>query len=247
MSERRHCYCSELFSAWQYTGAETILATILKTTIELLVMKKISTLVSVVLLVLLASCGDDSTNTPLTPNTEVNLDTTEALLAFDYLNRVRENPPAFSVECNINLSGVAARPDLTYNIILERVAREKATDMAKRGYFSHQDPDGRGVDHKIVAYGYPLDAETYFIDQTTCNYESLQTAGQTGGKETLTGVEAIRGLIWDGGGPTGGHREHLLGIGIRSTLDEIGIGFVRAKEGAMFKNYTCVIIAKRKK
>lgn len=210
-------------------------------------MKKSLLPLAAVFAVFLASCGDDNTTSPLTPNSDIALDTTEARLAFEYLNRVRANPPAFSAECNFNLTGVAVRPALTYNTILERVAREKATDMATRGYFSHQDPDGKGVDHKIVGYGYPLDSENYLIDNSTCNYESLQSAGTSGGTSSLTGVKAIQGLIWDGGLSDGGHREHLLGIGMRSTLDECGVGFVRAKEGTMFKNYTCVIIAKRKR
>lgn len=180
-------------------------------------------------------------------NTDIVLDTAAATEAFLYLNRVRADPPAYSAECRFDLSSVQRRPALTYDTTLQRIAREKALDMARRGYVAHQDPDGNGIDHRIVDAGYPLDRESYFIDRSTANYESLQMAATSDGISSLTGTKAVRDLVWDGGMPDGGHREHLLGIGLRSTLDEAGIGFVRCREGAMYKNYCCVIIARRKR
>lgn len=226
-------------------------------------MKKLSRIpifVAVVAMALLAwSCSDDnSVNNGSNPmdvngggtNDNPVFDYVEADSAFQYLNMVRANPSVFSSECNIDLSGVEHRPALVYNDILERVAREKALDMATRNYFGHQNPEQNGIDHLIVKYGYPLDSEDYLISEKSSNYESLQAkAASKSLLPQLTGIEAVRGLIWDGGGPRGGHREHLLGIGMRSTLDECGIGFVRCtrNNGEIVKNYTCVIIAKRKR
>jgi uncharacterized protein YkwD len=43
------------------------------------------------------------------------------------------------------LTGSAQRrPRLTWNPVLAKVARERAWDMAVRGYFSHVNPDGVG-------------------------------------------------------------------------------------------------------
>lgn len=203
--------------------------------------------IAIISVVLLSGCGNSTS--PTSGNTGIALDTIEAQAAFTYLNTIRITPSAFSTECNFDLSNVQARPILTYNKILEKVAREKALDMATRGYFAHQNPENKGIDHLIVQYGYSLDSENYLINESTSNYESLESAGTskgTPGISFLTGRTSIQNLIWDGGVPNGGHREHLLGIGMRSTLDEIGIGFVRCKNGELYKNYTCVIIAKKK-
>ena len=45
-------------------------------------------------------------------------------------------------------------PPLTQNVILERVAMLKACDMNTRGYFSHQDPEGRYSWHLFDEQGY---------------------------------------------------------------------------------------------
>lgn len=203
---------------------------------------------TVILFPVLQGCSDKNTSpTNSSANTDVVLDTIDAKSAYEYLNLVRSNPSNYSTECNYDISNIEARPALKYDVTLQKVAREKALDMARRNFFSHQNPEGKGVDHLIVAYGYSLDKENYVVDETTCNYESLQMAGTTAGSSGLNGIEAIRQLIKDGDMPDGGHRFHLLGVGDRKTLDECGIGFVRAKEGTMFKDYCCVIIAKRKK
>ena len=49
-----------------------------------------------------------------------------------------------------------AHPVLTCNPILERVARERALDMATRGYDSHVNPDGFGPNYLVRQAGYPL-------------------------------------------------------------------------------------------
>lgn len=50
------------------------------------------------------------------------------------------------------------RSSLSYNPILARVARERAADMARRGYFSHVNPDGLGPNFLAAQAGYALPA-----------------------------------------------------------------------------------------
>ena len=61
-----------------------------------------------------------------------DLDRDEAKKAFEYLNQIRANPPAFSKDIGADLKDVKARPALKWNATLVKVAEEKAADMAKR-------------------------------------------------------------------------------------------------------------------
>jgi len=45
---------------------------------------------------------------------------------------------------------------LIWDARLSKVARARAQDMAKRGYFSHVDPDGRGPNWHVTQAGYRL-------------------------------------------------------------------------------------------
>ena len=48
------------------------------------------------------------------------------------------------------------RSSLVWDSRLSKVARARAQDMAKRGYFSHVDPDGRGPNWHVTQSGYRL-------------------------------------------------------------------------------------------
>ncbi len=161
----------------------------------------------------------------------------EAKAAFEYLNKIRAKPSAFSKQIKANLNYVEPRPSLNWNDILAQVARNKALDMANRNYFSHINPEGEGINILISRAGYPLKKE-WFADKAMNTFESIASGYETG-------IEVIKGLILDKRVPSLGHRNHLLGIGEwYGSFDEIGIGFV-VNPNSLQGTYICIIIARK--
>lgn len=161
----------------------------------------------------------------------------EALVAYEYLNKVRENPPKFSKEIGADLSKNKSLPALIWNDTLAKVAQLKALDMAKRNYFAHVNPEGKGINIMIHEAGYKLPSG--WIEDKKANFFESLNAG------TETGIGAIKDLIVDKYDKGKGHRKHLLGMNdFYSNLTHIGIGHVKV-EGSKYAYYTVVIIAKQ--
>ncbi|HEV7867364.1 MAG TPA: CAP domain-containing protein, partial [Chthoniobacteraceae bacterium] len=70
-----------------------------------------------------------------------------------------------------NASG-QGRDFVEVNAILSKVARAKAIDLARRDYFAHVDPDGKGANTLVREEGYPLPSH-YDQAQSGNNIESL--------------------------------------------------------------------------
>ncbi|MCS7074110.1 MAG: CAP domain-containing protein [Bacteroidia bacterium] len=168
----------------------------------------------------------------------ITIDEKAAKEAFEYLNKVRMNPPAYSQEIGIDLSKVKKQKALVWNDTLAKVAKEKAEDMAKRGYFSHTTPEGIGINYMIHRAGYKLEAD--WLKRKDSNFFESLAAGAEDGKG------AIVMLIYDGGlsHNEAGHRIHLLGMDEwNEKFSDCGIGFVRNPE-SNYGTYICVIIAR---
>ncbi|MBQ2099314.1 MAG: CAP domain-containing protein [Bacteroidales bacterium] len=175
-------------------------------------------------------------NGPSVPSSGGSKSSNEVENAFVYLNAVRKNPARYSQEIGVNLSGVKAMPELKWNHTLAKVAQEKAQDMATRDYFGHVDPDGSGINFKINAAGYKLQAN--WLEDFSSNYFESISAGIPDGKSTIIQ------LINDDGedNENAGHRRHLLGIdSFWSNCYDIGIGMAK---GGSYGYYWCIIIAK---
>jgi hypothetical protein len=161
----------------------------------------------------------------------------EVKIAFDFLNKVRQNPHLYSKEIGINLTDITAHPPLRWNDILAQVAQAKAEDMMKRSYFEHTTPEGKGINILLFEAGYPLPKE--WTEPQNNNYFESLIAGNA------TPKEGIIYLLRDGGvidHKKAGHRSHLLGIDkFYSNLTDIGIGWAK---GGKLGSYLCVIIAK---
>jgi glutaredoxin/uncharacterized protein YkwD/peroxiredoxin len=157
----------------------------------------------------------------------------QALSAFNYLNKIRQNPAAYSADFGVDLSAVKPRANVVWNANLIKAAEAKAMDMAKRKYFDHVDPDGNGMNILMHRAGYTL-ASSLLINNSDNSFESI-------GMGFIDGSAAIKGLVIDAGVPTLGHRRHLLGIDdFWSNCVDIGIGMV--SDGSTI--YTCILIAK---
>ena len=169
---------------------------------------------------------------------KATLDRDEARKAFEYLNKIRKEPRKFSQEIGVDLSDVKARPALTWNEVLAKVAEEKAQDMAQRDYFGHVTPEGLGINIQIHEAGYKLPKE-WVKDKSQNFFESI-SAG------TKTGIEAIKNLIVDKDQPTAPHRQHLLGMtDFYEQCTDIGIGFARNPK-SKYRTYMSIIVARKK-
>jgi hypothetical protein len=86
---------------------------------------------------------------------------------------------------------------MVYDARLHLVARAKAEDLARRGYFSHVDPDGYGPNRAVQLTGYGLPGfwgtsnSANFIESIAAGYTSAQAA-------------------FDGWMNSPGHRRHVL-------------------------------------
>ncbi len=186
--------------------------------------------VTLTLLGLQLAAGDDREKT--------TLDRDEARKAFDYLNQVRKAPAKFSKEIGVDLSDIKPRAALKWNDVLTKVAEEKALDMANRGYFSHETPEGLAINRQIHEAGYRLPKD-WVKDKKQNFFESI-SAGKN------TGVEAIRQLLVDQDVPEAPHRRHLLGVtDFYAQCTDIGIGFARQPQ-SKYRTYMSIIIARKK-
>jgi hypothetical protein len=165
------------------------------------------------------------------------IDKKEAYNAFVYLNDIRTNPDKYRTELKLSKTLKITKTKLNWNDTLAKVAEARATDMAKRNYFAHVDPDGYGVNHYISKAGYKLDPD-WTKDKADNSFESIQ-AGIDDGKSV------INNLIAKDAGSNYGHRNHLLGINDwNKSLADIGIGIVHADSLSAYSTYVSIIIAK---
>tara|TARA_B110000977_G_scaffold175393_1_gene230101 strand:+ start:26 stop:619 length:594 start_codon:yes stop_codon:yes gene_type:complete len=165
------------------------------------------------------------------------IDKYEGISAYNFLNDVRSNSESFKDVFPFLKSSNINSEKLIWNETLALVAQRKAFDMADKNYFDHVDPLGYGINYYINKAGYKL-ISAFLKNKKDNNFESL-------GAGYDDGISAIKNLIIDKGVPSLGHRKHLLGMGdFWSSGKDIGIGFVRSKNGSMYNTYLCVIIAK---
>lgn len=169
---------------------------------------------------------------------DIVLDKASAKSAAVLLNRIRLNTNEFAAELGLANDLAVKRTNLIWNDTLASVAEAKATDMAKRNYFGHVDPDGYGINYYISKAGYTLERE--WTAKPGANYFESLMAGSANGEA------GIRSLIIDAQDANKGHRKHLLGLGDwNSKSHDIGIGFVRSS-GGTYRTLMCVIIARHK-
>ena len=90
-----------------------------------------------------------------------------------------------------------ARPTMVYDPLLNLVARTKALDLARRGYFAHVDPDGYGPNKAVQLTGYGL--PDWWGDALNSNYI-----------ESLGGGYRSAQAAFEGWMNSPGHRRHLL-------------------------------------
>lgn len=123
------------------------------------------------------------------------------------------------------------RVSLKYNETLARVARERAQDMARRGYFSHTNPDGAGANYLVRQAGYSL-PDSYGKKKSSNNIESIASGNKTPAD------------AWAAWMASSAHKKHLLGLSKDyAEQTDYGIGYVYVPD-SQWKHYWVVITAK---
>jgi len=123
------------------------------------------------------------------------------------------------------------RRSLTQNPILAKVARERAYDMARRGYFDHVNPDGFGANYLLIQAGYSL-GKGYSKGKSANSVESIACGGQNAADP------------WGDWMLSSGHRTHVLGLkGFYAEQTDYGIGHAYLA-GSPYGHYWVVITAK---
>ena len=123
------------------------------------------------------------------------------------------------------------RATMRYNPVLARVARERASDMAARGYFGHTNPDGWGPNALVRQAGYLLPSY-YGVAPDTNNIESIGAGPATADE------------VWQLFLNSAAHRAHLLGLtSFYAEQVEYGIGYVAAP-GTTYGHYWVIITAR---
>ena len=116
------------------------------------------------------------------------------------------------------------------NPILAQVARAKAADMAKRGFFSHTNPDGQGPNYLVTVAGFRL-PDYYPKTGSANNIESIG-AGYSGPAE-----------VWQAWLNSHYHRIHVLGTdGFYASQHQVGIGYFY-DANSYYKHYWVVVTA----
>lgn len=122
-------------------------------------------------------------------------------------------------------------PVLTCQSTLAAVARQRAVDMAQRGYFSHVTPEGYGPNYLVRQAGYVL--PSYYSTALDANNIESIAAGYA--------TAAATWQQWMGSTP---HRTQLLGLdSFFAEQTQYGIGYA-SNPNSPYLYYWVVIIAK---
>ncbi len=169
---------------------------------------------------------------------KITVDKRSAKEAYTYLIAFRENPQAMMRELGVRFDAKqVSQVKLRWNNDLAKAAEARARDMAERNYFEHTTPEGIGPNLYMVNAGYALNAD-WVKKKSANNFESIAA-------NHATAVDGVKAFIIGKGSPGFMHRKHVLGMDAwNGSLQDIGIGFVRIPEGATYKTYLSVIIAK---
>lgn len=116
------------------------------------------------------------------------------------------------------------RKDMHWNDKLARVAQAYAERMAREGFFSHTDPQGKGANWRVRQGGYRLP-------------DWYGTALHANNVESLSGGHTTAESAWNGWLRSPDHRIHVLGeISIYAEQSQVGVGHFELK-GSRYRHY----------
>ena len=125
----------------------------------------------------------------------------------------------------ISSTSAQQRKSVRLDPILCVVARARAADMARRHYFSHTTPDGKGANYFVRQAGYVL--PSYYSTSSAGN--NIESIGMT------VGTPREMFSLWL---KSSGHRVHVLGeVDFYQKQTSVGVGVFRSREEPHYKYY----------
>ena len=138
------------------------------------------------------------------------------------------NPQEIALADVLTHSSGQHRPFMVADPILSQVARDRAADMAQRGYFDHINPDGHGANYLVRKAGYVL--PSYY-------------PGDGNNLESISGGFTSAAAAWDDWMNSPEHKTHLLAEeSFFATQTSFGVGYF-ADPASTYKYYWVVITA----
>lgn len=146
--------------------------------------------------------------------------------------RARKDPVAEAARLNarhglsLDFSSYPARPPLSPNEFLSQAAAAHTSDMATRGFYGHQNPDGVNANGRILATIYDLNP--FFGVSPAVNLtENLgMGTGSAPGNGLKTPQSVHDTLMIDAGVQGAKHRSLLLGVGQYALYRELGLSYL---------------------
>jgi uncharacterized protein YkwD len=129
----------------------------------------------------------------------------------------------------------ASLDTLTRDPRLSRIARQKSADMAKQGYFDHEDPEGgNGLGRRLATYDYACAGAAELLSKSAWN---ALLSGPDGDTHNLTAESRLAAHIIDGLDDSEPHRHHLR----RENVTTVGVGMYVTADGTV---YTTIILCR---
>lgn len=117
------------------------------------------------------------------------------------------------------------RGKMTLDPILCKTARERASDMAKRNYFSHVNPNGQGPNFLIRRAGYVL---PLYYDKSRAG-NNIESIAKTVGDSKAAFKDWMN---------SSGHKPHLLGENaFYKEQTSVGVGVFRSPKPPHYRHY----------
>lgn len=130
-------------------------------------------------------------------------------------------------------SPLQKREKTSLDPILCKVARDRAMDMARRGYYSHVNPDGQAANFLVQRAGFLL-PPNYDGSKTGNNIESLVA--------TTGGDSAYAFTFWINSKE---HRKHVFAEdNFHKNQTSVGVGFFRSPQAPFTKYYVLICAPK---
>jgi hypothetical protein len=160
-------------------------------------------------------------------------------LFLERLNDARANPAAYGASIGLDLGGAGRAQPLAFNAILVAAARLHSQDMAGRGFFAHNTPEGVTPFNRVTAAGLrrfkgPAESISFGTGLSTFSFDPA-TFGFRVTTTPYSPSDSLRALVIDEGVPNLGHRRHLLSLDPSGRSEKlIGIGEAVNPSGASY-------------
>ena len=186
-----------------------------------------------------------NSKTELISNSEIYIQITQALTNIEKPDFIRTESGFNHTKVEQHIWDFTNQHRIEYGLTeisrtheIDSIAREHSKDMATRGYFEHDSPEGNSPSDRGHLAGYQClkDYGSYYTEGLAENialdytYSSYMTKGIPTSYNWLENERVLASQIVNGWMNSPGHRENILG----SKYDKIGIGVFIADDESVF-------------